>query len=177
MKNLLLSLFLYFFCFLAIGMYTLAIHLIGKTFWPEKTKGSLIIDKERRIRGSYLVAQYLQDTRYFRPRPNIQADAHQCGVAIYNNDFKKVLTHNYDKQLNHADITMITSSASLYDPFIKKGEAILQALSISKSRGIEVDKIYKLIDQNTLSNQKIFFELDIVNTSILNAVLDGYPGK
>ncbi len=177
MKNLLLSLFLYFFCFLAIGMYTLAIHFIGKTFWPEKTKGSLIIDKERRIRGSYLVAQYLQDTRYFRPRPNIQADAHQCGVAIYNNDFKKVLTHNYDKQLNHADITMITSSASLYDPFIKKGEAILQALSISKSRGIEVDKIYKLIDQNTLSKQKIFFELDIVNTSILNAVLDGYPGK
>jgi len=50
-------------------------------------------------------------------------------------------------------------------------------LSISKSRGIEVDKIYKLIDQNTLSKQKIFFELDIVNTSILNAVLDGYPGK
>lgn len=176
MKNLLLSLFLYFFCFLAIGMYTLAINFIGKNFWLEKTKGSLIIDKERRIRGSYLVAQYLQDARYFRPRPNIQADA-QCGVAIYNNDFKKVLTHNYDKQLNHADITMITSSASLYDPFIKKGEAILQALSISKSRGIEVDKIYKLIDQNTLSKQKIFFELDIVNTSILNAVLDGYPGK
>lgn len=88
-----------------------------------------------------------------------------------------MLTHNYDKQLNHADITMITSCASLYDPFIKKGEAILQALSISKSRGIEVDKIYKLIDQNTLSKQKIFFELDIVNTSILNAVLDGYPGK
>ena len=35
----------------------------------------------------------------------------------------------------------------------------------------------QLIDQNTLSKQKIFFELDIVNTSILNAVLDGYPGK
>ena len=49
MKNLTLSLFLYFFCFLVIGMYTLTIHLIGKLS-GQKNQGSLIIDKER-IRG------------------------------------------------------------------------------------------------------------------------------
>ena len=61
MKNIVLSLCLYIFCFLVIGLYTLIIYLIGQTFWPEKTKGSLIIDKNSNIRGSYLVAQYLQD--------------------------------------------------------------------------------------------------------------------
>lgn len=45
MKNIVLSLCLYIFCFLVIGLYTLIIYLIGQTFWPEKTKGSLIIDK------------------------------------------------------------------------------------------------------------------------------------
>ena len=40
---------------------------------------------------------------------------------------------------------------------------------------IDINEIYTLIDQNTLYKQKIFFELDIVNTSILNAALDGYP--
>ena len=55
MKNIVLSLCLYIFCFLVIGLYTLIIYLIGQTFWPEKTKGSLIIDKNSNIRGSYLV--------------------------------------------------------------------------------------------------------------------------
>lgn len=53
MKNIVLSLCLYIFCFLVIGLYTLIIYLIGQTFWPEKTKGSLIIDKNSNIRGSY----------------------------------------------------------------------------------------------------------------------------
>jgi len=176
MKNLTLSLFLYLFCFLVIGMYTLTIHLIGKTFWPEKTKGSLIIDKEKRIRGSYLVAQYLQDARYFKSRPSIDINP-DCDIALYNNDFKKDLIHNYDKHLNHSDITMITTSASLYDPFITKVEAIFQAQKVSQNRKIDINKIYKLIDQNTLYKQKIFFEVEIVNTSILNAALDGYLSK
>ena len=81
MKNIVLSLCLYIFCFLVIGLYTLIIYLIGQTFWPEKTKGSLIIDKNSNIRGSYLVAQYLQDTRYFKPRPNIEADP-ECDRVI-----------------------------------------------------------------------------------------------
>jgi K+-transporting ATPase ATPase C chain len=173
MKNIVLSLCLYIFCFLVIGLYTLIIYLIGQTFWPEKTKGSLIIDKNSNIRGSYLVAQYLQDTRYFKPRPNIEADP-ECDMALYNTDFKRALIHNYDKQLNHSNVIMITPSASLYDPFITKAEAILQALMVAKTRGVDVNKIYKLIEQNTLYKQKIFFEIEIVNTSILNDALDDY---
>lgn len=173
MKNIVLSLCLYIFCFLVIGLYTLIIYLIGQTFWPEKTKGSLIIDKNSNIRGSYLVAQYLQDTRYFKPRPNIESDP-ECDMALYNTDFKRALIYNYDKQLNHSNVIMITPSASLYDPFITKTEAILQALMVAKTRGVDVNKIYKLIEQNTLYKQKIFFEIEIVNTSILNAALDDY---
>jgi K+-transporting ATPase c subunit len=153
MKNIVLSLCLYIFCFLVIGLYTLIIYLIGQTFWSKKTKGSLIIDKNSNIRGSYLVAQYLEDTRYFKPKPNIEADP-KCDMA---------LLCNYD-----------TPSASLYDPFITQAEAILQAMMVAKNWGIDVNKIYKLIEQNILYKQKIFFEIEIVNTSILNAALDDY---
>jgi len=45
---------------------------------------------------------------------------------------------------------------------------------VAKTRGVDVNKIYKLIEQNTLYKQKIFFEIEIVNTSILNAALDDY---
>ena len=95
-------------------------------------------------------------------------------MALYNTDFKRALIYNYDKQLNHSNVIMITPSASLYDPFITKAEAILQALMVAKTRGVDVNKMYKLIEQNTLYKQKIFFEIEIVNTSILNAALDDY---
>ena len=173
MKNLMLSSVLYFFCFISITIYTLTIYFVGQTFWPDTIKGSLILDENNNIRGSYLIAQHLKDSKYFKPRPTIEFD-HECDVALYNNNFKDMLIHNYDEKENHEDVTMITTSSSKIDPFITKKEAIYQSLAISKARGIDINKIHILIDQHTLHKQKLFFDLDIVNTYILNAELDGY---
>jgi len=157
MKNLMLSSVLYVFCFISITIYTLTIYFVGQTFWPDTIKGSLILDKNNNIRGSYLIAQHLKDSKYFKPRPTID-----------------ILIHNYDEKETHEDVTMITTSSSKIDPFITKKQAIYQSLAISKARGIDINKIHILIDQHTLHKQKVFFDLDIVNTSILNAELDGY---
>jgi K+-transporting ATPase ATPase C chain len=173
MKNLALSTFLYIFCFIAITVYTLLIYVIGQNFWPEKAKGSLILDEKNNIRGSYLIAQHLKEAKYFKARPKIEFDP-ECDIAIYNTSFKKALILNYDKRISHYDVTMMTTSSSRLDPFITRKEAMSQALNISKVRGIDVKDLYQIIDQHTLYKQKLFFELDIINTSILNAILDGY---
>ena len=174
MKNLMLSSLLYSVCLISITIYTFVIYLIGHNFWPEKIKGSLIVDRNNNIRGSYLIAQHLRDAKYFKARPNIEFDP-ECDVALYNADFKETLIRNYDEKVSHYDVTIMTTSSSKHDPFITRREALSQALTVSTARGIDINEIYTLIDQNTLYKQKIFFELDIVNTSILNAALDGYP--
>lgn len=173
MKNLIRGSFLYIFCFIVIAIYTLAIYFIGHNFWPEKAKGSLILDKNNNIRGSYLIAQHVQGDRYFKARSTIKFNP-QCDIAIYNESFKKDLIDRYDRSADHYDITMITTSASKHDPFITKREAMFQALSISKARSIDSKEIYKLIEQHTLPKQNLFFKLDIVNSSILNSILEDY---
>ena len=173
MKNLMLSSLLYSFCLVAIALYSLTIYMVGQTLWPDKTKGSLILDKNNNIRGSYLIAQQLKGLKYFKPRPNIEFNS-ECDIAIYNNNFKDTLIRNYDEKASHYDVTMMTTSSSKQDPFITKREAVFQALTVSKARGIDINIIYALIDQHALNKQKVFFELDIVNTSILNGILDDY---
>lgn len=172
MKNLMLSSLLYGFCLIIMFFYTLIIYIVGHSFWPDKAKGSLILDENNNIRGSYLIAQHLNSSKYFQPRPVIKS-ASVCDMAIYNGSFQDTLIRNYDQKVNPHDVVMMTTSLSKMDPFITKKEAMLQALTISKARGIDVRKIYELIDQYTLSKQKVFFELDIVNTSILNGALIG----
>ena len=173
MRNLTLRLFLYGFCLIAITAYTLIIYLVGQSFWPEKIKGSLILDNNNNIRGSYLLAQHLQDEKYFKARPGSLFGS-GCDVAIYNSSFKEILINNYDQRPYNYDISMITSSASAYDPYITRREAELQAARVAKARGIKLEELYKLIDQYTLHKQKPFFKLEIVNSAILNAALDGY---
>lgn len=173
MKDLCISTILYIFCVVLIVLYTFFIYFIGHSFWPEKASGSLILDEKQNIRGSYLMAQHLEAAKYFKARPT-KAFYNECDVALYNPKFKEALISNYDKAGRPYDVTMLTPSASLYDPFITKREAMSQAIIVSNARKIDKEEVYKLIDDNVLSSQPPFFVLDIVNVTILNAKLDGY---
>lgn len=172
MKDFFLSITVYLLCLLLIGAYVLLTYVIGHSFWPERASGSLIFDRENNIRGSTLIAGHLKNEKYFKSRPAIEFDPN-CDVALYNSSLKEELFRKYDEIGHPYDITMIMPSSSGLDPFITRREAINQALNISKARGLTIEEIYKLIDDNTLYSQRPFFELDIVNTSILNFKLDG----
>lgn len=167
------SIVLYFICLILVGFYTITIYFVGHGFWPERTSGSLIINKENQIRGSFLIAQQLNSPKYFRARPYIEYDSEcDCDVALYNPNLKAELISKYKAEIHPYDVSMITSSASGYDPFITRREAINQAPLIAKARNFHSEKVYKLIDENTLYKSWPFFELDIVNTSVLNNKLD-----
>ena len=55
-----------------------------------------------------------------------------------------------------------------------KRDAIKQAIQIAENRDIDADTLLRLIEDNALNNSDPFFELEIVNTTILNAILAGY---
>lgn len=173
LKNFVLASSLYFFCLIIIGLYTIIIYFVGHGLWPNQAAGSLILDGDLNVRGSYLISQDLKGDKYFKMRSYVKFD-HECDVALYNPKVKRHLIDKYDEAQDRYDISMMTPSISFDDPFITRREALHQALKIAKVRGKPIEEIYKLIDENTLYSQAPFFELDIVNALLLNSRLDEY---
>ena len=84
-KNLIASFVLYFVCVIFICIYSSIVYFVGHTFWQENAKGSLILDKDKNIRGSFLLAQQLKNAKYFSPRTKEKFDS-CCDLALYNDN-------------------------------------------------------------------------------------------
>ena len=105
------------------------------------------------------------DPKYFQPRPSVTT--YSPDVTFFNNlgpnnrelmqQFKGyiakylALEKPYDPDLTRDDIPVdaITSSASGVDPQISQANARIQAHRISKVRGLQLDRVNELIDDNT----------------------------
>jgi potassium-transporting ATPase KdpC subunit len=169
-KDLFSGIAIYFLSALLIALYCLVVYAVGHNFWPDKASGSLITDSNGKIRGSYLLAQQLKSKLYFTPRPQDKF-SNGCDVALYSDSLRSILLNRYNEALHPYDISFITPSSSLLDPYITRRDAIEQALLIASAQNMPPDKLYRLIDDNTLYEIYPFFTLDIVNTTILNSIL------
>jgi K+-transporting ATPase ATPase C chain len=156
-----------------IILYSGVVYLTGQTFWQENAQGSLIIDKNKQIRGSVLIAQNLKNQEFFSPRSSEKFDS-SCDVALYNDKLRTGLLERYKNADKPYDISSLTPSASLLDPYIMKRDAMNQAIKIAKTRDIDPTILLRLIDDHSLDNSGAFFDLEIVNTTILNSVLSGH---
>lgn len=169
------AIFFYAVFLLFTGAYVAIVYFFGHFFWPEKAAGSLIYDKNGQIRGSYLLAQNLPSEYYFMPRPSGKNNS-TCDLALYNTNFKTFLKSNYLKiQSKHQqveNVIMLAPSASGLDPYITVDEAKMQAVEIAKKRNVDIEYLNFLIEQNSLKKTPPFFQLDIVNTTILNTELE-----
>ena len=172
MRNIICSLYLYLASFILVGLYTILLYLIGHNFFPGNTKGQLIIDSNNQIRGSYLLVENLETDKYFRGRAQ-NIEGNKCSIALYSDKMRQPLIKKYQSSDHPYDITMLTSSSSLLDPYITRYAAIRQAPEIARQRKVDVNIILKMIDENTSYSIFPFFSLDIVNINILNALLDG----
>lgn len=172
-RNIISSFALYIICIIFMILYSAIIYIVGHGFWQKNAEGSLIIDQNNQIRGSILLAQNLSSQKYFTPRTTEKFDS-SCDVALYNNKLKTSLLERYKEANNPYDIALLTPSSSLLDPYIMKRDAIKQAISIAKARDIDINVLLRLIEDYSLNNQEPFFELEIVNTTILNSILMGY---
>lgn len=162
---------LYLFCSIFIAIYMVVLYFISHNFIKEQASGSLIYDQQGQLRGSVLLAQHVESDRYFKGRINSRFDS-KCDVAMYSELFRNAINSRYAAADNKDDVIMITPSNSLLDPYISRNEALRQASKIAAARAIPLDLVIALIDELTLYASFPFFQLDIVNTTMLNARLD-----
>lgn len=144
-KNIFSSLALYIVCLAFICIYCGVVYFAGHIFWKDNAKGSLILDDNRNIRGSILLAQQLGKEQYFAPRTKEKFDS-SCDVALYNDSLKASLLERYKAADNPYDISSLTPSSSLLDPYIMKRDAIKQAIQIAENRDIDADTLLRLIE-------------------------------
>ena len=128
------------------------------------------------------------DPKYFQPRPSVTT--YSADVTFFNNlgpnnkelmqEFKGyiqaylALEKPYDPGLTRRAIPVdaITSSASGVDPDISQANARIQAHRISKVRGLPLDRVNQLIDDNTDGRALGVLGEPGVNVLELNIALD-----
>lgn len=170
-KDIFSSFFLYLLCILLIAAYSLIVYVGGNFFFEGKSGGSLMHDKHGEVRGSILLAQTVGSDKYFTSRTTLKIDQ-DCDVALYNSDLKSVLINSLSEIDNPIDVSYLTPSFSLLDPYVTKHQAETEIARIAKLRSVPKEKIQVIIDELTLYKSWPFFELNIVNTTLLNSKLD-----
>ena len=128
------------------------------------------------------------DTRYFQSRPS--TTGYSANVTYFNNlgpnskDLRDMFKENlgaylqrerpYNPGLQGSDVPVdaVTTSASGVDPHISKANARIQARRVAKVRGLSLDRVLALIDDNTDGRALGVLGEPGVNVLELNLALD-----
>jgi K+-transporting ATPase ATPase C chain len=155
--------------------------------FPNKADGS-IVEADGQPVGSRLAAQAFTKPEYFHPRPSA-VDYNAAGTSFANlgptnpdlattvRDTAAAileLEQPYNPGLTIGDIPVdaVTTSGSGIDPHISPAYAELQAARIAEVRGLPVERVRELIDENTNGRALGFFGEPGVNVLMLNLALD-----
>jgi potassium-transporting ATPase KdpC subunit len=166
-------------------IYPLMITGFAQLFFPYQANGSSIT-KNSDVVGSALIGQYFDQPQYFWGRLsatglypyNASASGGSNLSATNPNLVKKVM--NRIQELTGVDsnnslpvpVDLVTSSGSGLDPDISVSGALYQAGRVAKARGLQVEQVMALI-QNQTQNRLFGFLGEVrVNVLQLNLALD-----
>ncbi|UKJ07751.1 potassium-transporting ATPase subunit KdpC [Solitalea lacus] len=166
---------------LLAGIYPLSLSGIAR-FAPGNGGGEKVLFNDR-IVGYANVGQKFTADKYFQGRPSaIDYNASGSGgsnkgpsnpdyLKIVQNRIDTFMVHNPGVKKEEIPVELVTASGSGLDPDLSPAAARVQVPRIAKIRGIEVEKLYNLIDQQT---EKQFFGLgpNKINILKLNVALD-----
>jgi len=164
------------------GLYPLLIAGIAKLA-PGGGNG-ITIEKNGKVIGFENIAQKFTLDKYFWPRPSaVNYNAMGSGgsnKSPYNTDYLKstkavldsFLKHNPDVKKEDVPSDMITASGSGLDPNISVQGTEIQVHRIAKARNIPVDKLEKLVNDNTEKPLLGLFGPEKINVLKLNIALD-----
>ncbi|MGA2823459.1 MAG: potassium-transporting ATPase subunit KdpC [Bacteroidales bacterium] len=182
-KNLISSLiFTLILIFLLGFLYPLLIRSIAY-LTPGSGNGVETVYKGRVV-GFDLIGQAFTADKYFQGRPSAvnynAAGSGGSNKSIYNPEYINVMQSRLDTFLKHnpgirktdIPVELITASASGLDPDISPAGAYVQVLRIAKARGIQKEKIQKLIKRMTVKPLFGFFGPEKVNVLKINIELD-----
>jgi K+-transporting ATPase ATPase C chain len=169
-------------------LYPLAITGISQVAFPGNADGSLV-ERDGKVVGSKLIGQdFAGKNEYFQSRPS--ATGYSGDATFFNNqgpnqlklkrqiirarDAYMAREGRFDDGLVAADIPpdAVTSSASGIDPAISVANARIQAHRVAQVRGLSLDRVDQLIDENTDGRGFGFMGNPGVNVLELNLALD-----
>jgi potassium-transporting ATPase KdpC subunit len=185
---------LFLFSVLTGLVYPLAVTGIAQVAMPYRANGSLI-KKNGAVVGSALIGQWFKSDRYFHPRPSATTDtdpndSSKTIDAPYNaaNSTGSNLGPTSQKLVERVKAGVeawramagsgpvpadaVTTSASGLDPDVSPQNALAQAVSVAKARGLPADQVRKLVEASV---EKPFLGLigePRVNVLRLNLALD-----
>jgi K+-transporting ATPase ATPase C chain len=157
--------------------------------FADQANGSLV-ERDGKVVGSKLAAQAFTKPEYFHPRPSATAPEYNAGATTFanlgptNSDLAKAVRERiaaimklegpYNPGLEIGDIPVdaVTTSASGIDPHISPANARLQTARVAKERGLSVERVAELIDENTDGRWLGIFGESGVNVLELNLALD-----
>lgn len=171
------SMFLLMFIVLGI-IYPIMTTFLGNILFPDKANGSLI-KIDNKIYGSYLIGQNFSSLKYFHPRPSETSDfpynpmsSGSSNLAPTNQGLIKALKENAKTIEKTYNVTLVSSSLaessfSGLEPYITLKDALMEAPIIAKENNIDLNRLKKIILENSFSNS--FFGIEpLVNTMRLN---------
>ncbi len=171
--------------FLTGVIYPFTMTLIAQVIFPYQANGSMM-KVNGNIIGSELIGQNFSDESYFKGRPSMAGtggyDASNSGASNLGPTSKKLMemaqeninslkTENKQQDTNVPSDLVLNSGSGL-DPHISPEGAYFQAIRIAGNRGISVDEVERLIDNNIENRQFGLLGEPRINVVKLNVELD-----
>lgn len=175
------------------GIYTLIVSAIGQTFFTSQANGSLV-RSDQTVRGSALIAQPFTSKKYLWGRQMNITVGDITGQKNNKNIMYSVASQmspndkSYQKEIidkektikrlnpnatyRHVPIDLVTNSGSGLDPEISSTAAKYQVKRIAKARHVSVQKIQRVINQNTKTRTLGILGEPRVNVLETNLALD-----
>ncbi len=170
-------------------VYPLVVTAIGQVGFNDKVDGSLIeVDGE--VVGSKLLGQSFTSPEYFQSRPSAAGAGYDGSASSGSNlgptnpDFltsidERVAAYREANGLSSdvmVPVDAVTASGSGLDPAISVANARLQAPRVAAARGMDLDEVLTLIDDNTTGRALLVLGEPAVQVVALNLALDGPAG-
>ena len=166
-------------------VYPLLTWGIAQLAFPSAANGSLVVENGKTV-GSALIGQPFDDPKYFWSRPSATSPQPYNGGASSGSNMGPRNPALADavtgriKALRDADpgntaavpADLVTASASGLDPDISPAAAQFQLARVAKARGLPVETVRAMVDQNTQGRTLGLLGEPRVNVVELNLALD-----
>jgi len=168
------------------GLYPLVVFGLAQALFRDKANGSLILDAGGVVRGSRLIGQPFTADKYFHPRPSSAGNGYDptssggSNLGPTSQKLRDAIAQNITDYRTQNGMTTnaavpadaVTGSASGLDPHISLENARLQADRVAKARGLNLEKVHALIQENTDAADLGILGDPGVNVLRLNLALD-----